>query len=151
MNQGAPKCSIVIRSYNEEKHIGRLLTGILKQSVKDLEIILVDSGSTDATTAIASRYPVRIISIDPEEFTFGRSLNIGCREAEGEFIVISSAHIYPMYADWLERMLSPFEDSKVALVYGQTSIRTIPFVRTPMPQYDDHYGNSVHTMRPFPG
>jgi glycosyltransferase involved in cell wall biosynthesis len=64
-------CSIVIRCYNEEKHIGRLLEGILQQTVKDVEVILVDSGSTDATVAIAqSIYPIKLISIKPEEFSF---------------------------------------------------------------------------------
>ena len=46
-------CSIVIRAYNEEKHIGRLLEGIQHQTIKDVEIILVDSGSTDSTVSIA--------------------------------------------------------------------------------------------------
>jgi rhamnosyltransferase len=56
------KVSIVIRSYNEEEHIGRLLSGITRQTIKDLEIIIVDSGSTDATLSIASRYPERILT-----------------------------------------------------------------------------------------
>lgn len=114
-----PTCSVIIRSYNEEKHIGRLLSGIMEQSLKDVEIILVDSGSTDATVAIASRYPVKVVSIKPEDFTFGRSLNIGCEAARGEFLVLASAHVYPVYPDWLERMIAPFEDPKVALTYGQ--------------------------------
>jgi cellulose synthase/poly-beta-1,6-N-acetylglucosamine synthase-like glycosyltransferase len=42
-----PVCSIVLRAFNEEKHIGRLLSGILEQKTSDVEIILVDSGSTD--------------------------------------------------------------------------------------------------------
>src|SRR5436190_1443308 len=71
------RLSVVIRSFNEERHIGRLLTGIVRQSVPTPEIILVDSGSTDATVAIASRYPVTIVQIQPSEFTFGRSLNRG--------------------------------------------------------------------------
>ena len=111
--------SIVIRCYNEEQHIGRLLSGIMQQTVKDVEIILVDSGSTDATLSIASRFPVKIITISPEEFSFGRSLNVGCQAARGEFIVFASAHVYPVYDDWLERLLAPFEDSNVALVYGK--------------------------------
>lgn len=114
-----PDCSIVIRAYNEEKHIGRLLTGILEQSVKNIQIILIDSGSTDATTAIASRYPVEIVTISPDEFTFGRSLNIGCAHAEAEFIVLASAHVYPVYPDWLETLLKPFKDPAIALVYGK--------------------------------
>ena len=46
-------CSIVIRAYNEAQHFGRLLEGIKQQTVKDVDVILVDSGSTDLTIAIA--------------------------------------------------------------------------------------------------
>jgi glycosyltransferase involved in cell wall biosynthesis len=115
----SPTCSIIIRAYNEEDHIGRLLTGIMEQTFKDVEIIVVDSGSTDATTAIASRFPTRILSISPDEFTFGRSLNIGCGAAKGEFLVFASAHVYPSYPDWLERLLAPFDDESIGLVYGK--------------------------------
>ena len=111
--------SVVIRCYNEEQHIGRLLSGILQQTVKDVEIIVVDSGSIDATVSIASRYPAKILHIRPEDFSFGRSLNAGCQAASGEFIVIASAHVYPVYSDWLEKLLSPFSDPQVALVYGK--------------------------------
>ncbi len=115
---GKPCCSVVIRAYNEERHIGRLLEGILHQTVRP-EIILVDSGSTDATVAIARRYPVRVVHIRPEEFTFGRALNVGIRHARGEFIVNASAHVYPVYPDWLERLLEPFADPQVAVTYGK--------------------------------
>lgn len=114
-----PVCSIIIRAYNEEKHIGRLLTGIMQQNFSEYEIILVDSGSTDATLAIASRYPVRIVHIEPQEFTFGYSLNQGISHANGDFIVIVSAHVYPVYPDWLEMLIKPFDDPQVALTYGK--------------------------------
>lgn len=114
-----PRCTIVIRCYNEEQHIGRLLSGIMEQTIKNIEIIIVDSGSTDATLSIASRYPARIVYIDPEDFSFGRALNVGCQEATGEFIVNASAHVYPVYNDWLERLLAPFSDPRIALVYGR--------------------------------
>jgi glycosyltransferase involved in cell wall biosynthesis len=113
------KCSLVIRCYNEEQHIGPLLSGIIQQTLTDREIIIVDSGSTDATVSIASRYPVKILSITPEEFSFGCALNIGCGAATGDIIVIPSAYVYPLYFDWLENLLTPFDRSEVALVYGQ--------------------------------
>lgn len=112
-------CSIVIRAYNEEKHIGRLLEGIKQQTVKDVEVILVDSGSTDKTVSVAESFGARIARIASEEFTFGRSLNFGVREATRELVVIASAHVYPVYPDWLELLLRPFEDEKVALTYGK--------------------------------
>jgi len=112
-------CSIVIRAYNEEKHIRRLLEGIRQQTIKDVEIVLVDSGSTDGTVRIAESFDARIVRIPSAEFTFGRSLNLGMQAARGEFIVIASAHVYPVYADWLEWLLRPFEDDKIALTYGK--------------------------------
>lgn len=113
------KCSIVIRAYNEEAHIGRLLDGIRQQTIKDVEVILVDSGSTDATIAIAEAFGARLARIPSDEFTFGRSLNLGVQAASREYVVIASAHVYPVYPDWLETLLRPFEDETVALVYGK--------------------------------
>ncbi len=112
-------CSIIIRAYNEEKHIGRLLDGISRQTVQDTEIILVDSGSTDQTVAIAAGFPVKILHIAPEEFSFGRSLNLGITEAQHESVVFASAHVYPVYPDWLERLLEPFAEAKIGLCYGK--------------------------------
>jgi glycosyltransferase involved in cell wall biosynthesis len=112
-------CSIVIRAYNEEKHIGRLLEGIRQQTVSDVEIILVDSGSTDKTVPVAESFDAHIVRIPSDEFTFGRSLNFGVRAATREFVVIASAHVYPVYPDWIESLLRPFEDDKVGLTYGR--------------------------------
>ena len=112
-------CSLVIRAYNESAHLGRLLEGISHQTVKDVEVILVDSGSTDSTVSIAEAFGAKMMHIRPEEFTFGRSLNRGIEKATGDFVVIASAHVYPVYPDWLESLLRPFEDAKVALTYGK--------------------------------
>lgn len=113
------KVSVVIRCYNEEQHIGRLLNGIMHQTHRNLEIIIVDSGSTDATLQIASKYPVHILKIPKQEFSFGRSLNIGCSAATGEYIVIASAHVYPVYKDWIAKLVEPFSEPRVGLVYGK--------------------------------
>ena len=112
-------CSIVIRAYNEEGHIGRLLEGIRHQTITDVEVILVDSGSTDSTASIAETFGARVVRIPSAEFTFGRSLNFGVREARRELVVIASAHVYPVYPDWLESLLRPFEDKNIALTYGK--------------------------------
>ncbi len=114
-----PVCSIVIRAYNEEQHIGKLLDGIAHQSIKDVQVILVDSGSSDNTIEIAESHNVDIVHIDPKDFSFGRSLNKGIEKAKSDFVVIASAHVYPVYPDWLEKLLDPFHDDKVALTYGK--------------------------------
>jgi glycosyltransferase involved in cell wall biosynthesis len=114
-----PACSIIIRAYNEEKHIRRLLQGITGQTIKDVQIILVDSGSTDGTLAATQGYPVEEVKILPENFTFGRSLNMGIASALSDIVIMASAHVYPVYPDWLEQLIAPFEDPKVGLSYGK--------------------------------
>jgi glycosyltransferase involved in cell wall biosynthesis len=123
-----PTCSIVIRAFNEERHIARLLDGIRHQNIQDVQVILVDSGSSDRTVEIATEYGVQIVNIQPQDFTFGRSLNLGISHANADFVVIASAHVYPVYPDWLERLLEPFADEKVAISYGkQRGMETTQF------------------------
>jgi rhamnosyltransferase len=114
-----PRCSVIIRSYNEGQHIGRLLKGIRQQTLQPVEIILVDSGSTDQTVSVARAGGARVVSISPEEFTFGRSLNRGIAAASGDILVFASAHVYPVYADWLKKLTEAFADQQIALVYGK--------------------------------
>jgi rhamnosyltransferase len=113
------ECSVIIRAYNEARHLGRLLEGISRQTVRDVEVILVDSGSTDATVRIAQDHGAKVVHIPPEEFTFGRSLNLGLSAATRDLAAIASAHVYPVYPDWLERLLAPFADPHTALAYGK--------------------------------
>lgn len=114
-----PSVSVVIRCLNEEAHIGRLLAGIEVQQHVHVDVVVVDSGSTDATLQIAQRFPVRIVHIEPSEFSFGRSLNLGFRCADSPVVVAASAHVYPLRRDWLARLAAPFEDESVAVSYGR--------------------------------
>src|SRR3954469_885655 len=115
----SPTTALIVRSYNEEAHIGRLLTGALRQTRPPDEIIVVDSGSTDATLAIASAFPVQIVHIDPSDFSFGRALNLGLEAAASDVAVFASAHVYPLYDSWIEQLAAPLERTEVALAYGR--------------------------------
>lgn len=134
-----PRVSIVIRAFNEEKHIGRLLAAIRKQTLRNPEVILVDSGSTDGTIAIAQPFRVRVVHIKPKDFTFGRSLNLGIAAARGEVVVLASAHVLPMHNDWLANLIAPFGDSQVALAYGKQRGNK-----------DSKFSEAQHWMRWYP-
>ncbi len=121
MSQTNPprRVSAVIRAYNEAKHIGRLLEGFEQQTVKPDEIVLVDSGSTDDTVAIARAAGCRIVNIDKSEFSFGRALNRGCAAATGDILLFNSAHVYPLYNTHVEHLVSAFDREGVAIAYGR--------------------------------
>ena len=113
--------SLVVRCFNEEAHIGRLLAGVLQQSRRPDQIVVVDSGSTDATLAIASALAdIDVVHIRPEDFSFGRALNVGMEVVTSDVAVLASAHVYPVYDTWLEHLVAPIEqDDSVALSYGR--------------------------------
>jgi len=113
--------SIVIRTLNEAKHLAQLLDGIRAQNTGDLQVdlVLVDSGSTDGTVEIARRGGCRIVTISREEFSFGRSLNIGCDAAYGDFLVFVSGHCIPVDDQWLRQLCRPLQDGSAAYSYGR--------------------------------
>jgi rhamnosyltransferase len=111
--------SLIVRCFNEEAHIGRLLTGALSQTRTPEEIVVVDSGSTDGTLSIASTFDVQVISIPPELFSFGHALNVGIAASTAEIVTFASAHVYPVYDTWIEELVAPFDDEQIALTYGR--------------------------------
>ena len=114
-----PETSIIIRAFNEEKHLPSLLRALSEQRYRDFEVVVVDSGSFDRTREIAQQYADRLVRIRSDDFTFGYSLNLGIRHSTGRFIAIVSAHTLPTSADWLPCLILPLRNEKTAMVYGQ--------------------------------
>jgi glycosyltransferase involved in cell wall biosynthesis len=119
MASSAKSVSIVIRCFNEERHIGTLLEQVYRQTVREPQVIVVDSGSTDGTLDVLGRFPIQLVRINPADFTFGYSLNQGCRIATGDYLAFASAHVIPCGEDWLQQLIEPLADPRVALVYGR--------------------------------
>lgn len=84
-----PKISVIVPTYNTEKYIGRCIESILNQSYKELELIIINDGSTDSSAEIIKKYAKkdsRIIFIDNKNCGVSESRNIGIRNAKGEYI-----------------------------------------------------------------
>lgn len=115
------KASVVLRTLNEARYLEELLQGIANQQADqlDCEVVLVDSGSTDQTLAIAQQYGCRILHINREEFSFGRSLNMGCEAASGDILVITSGHCVPASPHWLQKLCQPLLDGVAQYSYGR--------------------------------
>jgi len=117
MNVGhAHTVSVVIPVLNAEAYLPELLPAIFGQRpVPPREVILVDSMSRDQTRALAARWPaVRIVPIS--NFSHGRARNLGVQEATGEVVVLMTQDALPQDAHWLEHLLEPMADPRVAAV-----------------------------------
>lgn len=113
--------SVIIRTYNEEKYLNELLHKVFIQEIANakLEVVIVDSGSTDNTLVIAERYGCIISHIQKQEFTYGRSLNVGCEFAKGDIFVFISGHCIPVNKQWLNKLIHPLLEQGISYTYGR--------------------------------
>jgi len=113
--------SIIFRALNEEKYFELALKACKNQILDDMtmEIILVDSGSSDRTLEIARKYNCEIVSIPRNLFSFGRSLNWGCSVAKGKHLVFISAHCIPTHDRWLHNLIMPLVKGEASYSYGK--------------------------------
>jgi rhamnosyltransferase len=111
---------VIVRCKNEADDIGEVLDLVLGQNLDggEVEIIVVDSGSTDGTLDIVRARPVQLIEIPAKTFNYGAALNTGCEAASAPILLALSAHAYPLDDRWLARMLAAFDDETVACAYG---------------------------------
>jgi len=117
--------SIIIRTLNEERYLDEILVAIESQNVNNFsyEVVIVDSGSIDNTLKIAKSHNARITYIQKQDFTFGRSLNVGCDYAHGEYLVFISGHCIPANKDWLQSLIDPLIQKKCDYTYGRQIAR----------------------------
>lgn len=90
-DKGGPKVSVIVPVYNEKDYLRQCLDSILAQSLKQIEVICVNDGSTDGSEQIMQAYAdrdPRIIVINKENSGYGASVNRGLERARGEYIGI---------------------------------------------------------------
>ena len=91
------KYSVIIPVYNVEKYIDRCLKSIISQNYDDLEIIVIDNGSTDSSGSICDTYASEYSNISAyhiENHGVGSARNFGLAKAQGEFICFVDADDY---------------------------------------------------------
>ena len=93
------KVSVIVPVYNVEEYLPKCLDSLINQTLKDIEIIVVNDGSPDNSQKIIDEYrkkDKRIISIVKENGGLGSARNVGLEKAKGEYIV------YVDSDDWIE-------------------------------------------------
>ncbi len=112
--------SLIIRTWNCRDVLRECLAGLDRQTFRDFERIVVDSGSTDGTVETARTAGARVVCLPPGSFTYGDTLNRGFREAQGAVLGALSAHSVFLDPEALGRLVATFRaaDERVAGVYG---------------------------------
>jgi rhamnosyltransferase len=112
--------SIIIPTWKASNCLPSLLASLVSQTVKDYELIVVDSSSEDNTIDIAESYNANVIIIRRSQFDHGATRTLAAKEAKGDIIIYltQDALLCDEYA--IENIIKPFsKDSQIVAVFGR--------------------------------
>jgi len=120
-----PRVSVVMSVYNGEEYVCKAIDGILGQSYKDIEFVIIDDGSTDDTRLLLQNYnDLRIkVTWNSKREGLTKALNKGIQMASGEYIARQDADDISMY-DRLEKQVNYLERNQEIALLG-TAVKVI--------------------------
>jgi len=134
-----PKATVFIPTYNGEPYLTAIFESLLKQKTDFLfDILVIDSGSKDATLDIVKKYQqvddrITLKEIPNTEYGHGKTRNYAAQIARGEIVVYLSHDAIPAHENWLYEMVRPFEiNDKIVGVMGKQIPRAhcIPMLKS---------------------
>jgi rhamnosyltransferase len=112
--------SVIIPVRNGGEDLRRCLEAIRRQETGgEVEIVVIDSSSTDGSAELARSLGARVEVIPLDQFNHGATRNLGAELARGEMLVFTSQDAAAIGEHWLERLVAPLTDERVAGVYGR--------------------------------
>lgn len=127
----AGRVTVVVPVLNGERHLDEVLGAVRGQhGGTHIELLVVDSGSTDGSIAIARRHGAIVHEIPNSEFGHGRTRNLAMELTSREFVAFITQDATPASPTWLGRLVAPFDDDQVAASYGAQLPRPDAHVRT---------------------
>ena len=137
------KVSIIVPVYNSEKYVAKSIESLIKQTLKDIQIILVDDGSKDNSGAICDEYATkdeRVMVIHKENAGQAKARNSGLDIAQGKYIMFLDAD--DMYEpDTCENMYNVAEENQADYVSANYIMIDENDVKRPKPAFDtEKYG-----------
>ena len=113
--------SVIILTRNAESSLPALLQQLQQQRFRHrLEIVIVDSASTDNTRAIARQFGIRVHEISVAEFDHGTTRTMAAEQAAGDIVVFFTQDAVPQDEHCLDSLLRPlYENESIAVSYGR--------------------------------
>ena len=115
-----PLVSVILRSFNEGWALRETLPALAAQDYPHWELLVFDSGSTDASVdLICKAQPREFVRLAPHEYIPGRVLNQAMRLARSDYGIFLNADATPQGVSWLRTLVQPLFDSNTAAVFGR--------------------------------
>jgi glycosyltransferase involved in cell wall biosynthesis len=112
--------SVVVPVRDGARYLAELLDAVAAQRVDaEVEVLVVDSGSSDGSADLARAAGAEVLEIDASDFGHGRTRNLAAERSKGDFIAFLTQDATPASEDWLAGLLSGFElDERVGMAFG---------------------------------
>lgn len=116
--------TIIVPTYNASKYLPSLLARIESQTIKDYELIIIDSSSSDDTVNIAKSHRADVIVTPHSQFDHGGTRALAAAKAKGDILIYLTQDALPYNEYTVERIVEPLtSDEKIGAVFG----RQVPF------------------------
>ena len=113
------KISIIIPTYNAQSYLTKLLDSIKSQSIKDYELIIIDSTSKDDTVNLAKKYTSNIVVIPQREFDHGGTRTKAAQLAQGDILIYLTQDALPFDSFAIENIIKVFDDNDIGAAFGK--------------------------------
>ncbi len=144
------KVSVIVPVYNAEKYLNQCLDSLFNQTLKDIEVITINDGSTDKSLNVLEKYHSifgdRMKIIDQVNNGAGSARNRGLDVASGEFIKFVDADDY-LDLTIFERMINIAQENKVKLVRGNYTTLLGPLKMADANSWSGLKGNQIVDVR----
>lgn len=111
--------SVILPTLNAAGEIAALLAALMDQTQPPGEILVVDSGSTDDTAELARAHGARVMSVPRDQFDHGGTRDAALCQTAGEFVLFLTQDALPADERYIEHLLKPFADERMAAVSGR--------------------------------
>lgn len=117
------KVTVIVRTFNSQWVIDQALASLMTQKNVEIELMIVDSGSTDATLEMVSHYDHTFIAIEPGTYFPGKVLNQAVSTAKTDIVVFINSDVVLLDDYAIYKLIQPLDDKNTVASFGRQVVR----------------------------